>query len=73
MTEMYKVYGFGFMMFNSTFKKYFSYIVLVSFIGRGNLGTQRKPDLLLVTDKLSHNVVLSTSCHEQGSNSQLER
>ena len=32
------------MVFNATFKnKYFSYIVVVSFIGRGNPSTRRKP------------------------------
>ena len=36
------VYGGG-MVFNTTFKRYFSYIVAVSFIGAGNQYTQRKP------------------------------
>ena len=43
------------------FQQYFSYIVAVSFIGGENLSQ--------VTDKLLHNVVLSTHRHEQGSNS----
>jgi len=33
----------GFIVLNATFKKYFSYIVEVSFIGGGNLSTRRKP------------------------------
>jgi len=32
-----------FMVFNNNFQQYFSYIVAVSFIGRGNQSTQRKP------------------------------
>jgi hypothetical protein len=36
--------GYGwFMVFYATFKKYFSYIVAVSFIGGGNWSTRRKP------------------------------
>jgi len=31
------------MVFNATFKQYFSYIVEVSFIGGGNRSTRRKP------------------------------
>jgi hypothetical protein len=31
---------------------------------------EKTTDLSQVTDKLSHNVVSSTPCHEQGSNSQ---
>jgi len=31
------------MVFNATFKQYFSYIVAVSIIGGGNWGTHRKP------------------------------
>ena len=33
------------MVFNNT-QKYFSYIMAVSFIGGGNLSTQRKPQIL---------------------------
>jgi hypothetical protein len=37
------------------FQKYFSYMVAVSLIGRGNRNTQRKTtDLPQVTDKLYH-------------------
>jgi len=38
------------------FQQYFSYIVAVSFIGRGNRGTRRKPPTcsVQVTDKLYH-------------------
>ena len=32
-----------YMMFNATYKKYFSYIVAVRFIGGGNWSTRRKP------------------------------
>jgi hypothetical protein len=39
------------MVFNATFKKYFSYIVAVSFIGGGNRNTRRKPDFSQVTEK----------------------
>ena len=37
-------------------QQYFSYryIVMVSFIGRGNRSTQKTTDLLQVTDKLYH-------------------
>ena len=34
-------------MFNTTFKKYISYIVAVSFIGGGNQGIQKKPPTCL--------------------------
>jgi len=43
------------MVFNATFKnKYFSYIVVVSFIGRGNLSTRRKP--LTCSKSLTNNM-----------------
>jgi hypothetical protein len=31
------------LVFNATFQQYFSYIVMVSFIGGGNWSTRRKP------------------------------
>jgi len=31
------------MVFNATFKQYFSYIVAISFIDKGNRSTWRKP------------------------------
>ena len=34
---------FWFMVFNATFQQYFSYIVVVSFIGGGNQSTCKKP------------------------------
>ena len=40
------------MVLNVTFKKYFRYIVAVSFIGGGNRNIQRKPPQ--VADKLYH-------------------
>jgi hypothetical protein len=36
-------YRFMFMVFNAIFQQYFSYIVVVSFIGGGNRSTWRKP------------------------------
>ena len=45
----------GFMVLNTTFKQYFSYIMAVSFIGAGNRSTRRKStDQSQVTDKLDH-------------------
>jgi len=52
------------------FQQYFSYIVVVSFIGEGNRSTTRKPPTCH-WQTLSHNVVSSTLRHERGSNSQL--
>ena len=53
------------------FQQYFSYIVAFSFIGGGNLSTQKTIDLPQATEKtLSHNVS-STPHYEQDSNSQL--
>ena len=51
------------------FEQYFSYIMVVSFIGGGNQSTWKKP----VTDKLYHiiNVVSSTPSHERGWNLEL--
>jgi hypothetical protein len=44
---------------------YFSYSVVVSFIGERNQGTRRKPPTCRMSLKtLSHNVVLSTPRHE---------
>jgi hypothetical protein len=59
-------------VFNTTFSKqqYFSYIVAVSFIDGENRSTLRKPSTCrksLTWQTLSHNVVLSTPHHEQGS------
>jgi hypothetical protein len=44
------------MVFNAIFNvRYFSYIVAVSYIERGNRSTQKKTtDMLQVTDKLYH-------------------
>jgi hypothetical protein len=57
MTEIYKVDGFWFMVFNTTCK-YISvtkYIVAVSFIGGRNRSTRRKPPTCRnITDKLYH-------------------
>jgi hypothetical protein len=55
------------------FQQYFSYIVVVSFIGGENQSTQRKPQTCLqFSDKHYHIfVVLSARHHEQGSSSQL--
>jgi hypothetical protein len=52
------------MMFN-TIQQYFSYIVVVSFIGGGNHSMQRKPlDLSQVTDKLYHIMLYNNTCIE---------
>jgi hypothetical protein len=76
--ELKKVSSNTVFMYNKTaygvwhhFQQYFSYIVSVSFIGGGNLstGTQKNTNLPQVADKLSHNVVSSTPCCEQVSNS----
>jgi hypothetical protein len=71
--EMYKVYRFGLMVFNTFFKN----ISVISpwhgvqfYWWRELEYLEKTTDLLQVTDK--HNVLLSTYCHEQGSNSQLE-
>ena len=64
MTEMYKVDGFWLMVFKITCK-HFSVLSLWSVL----LVEGTTDDLSQVTDKLSHNVVLSTFCHELGSNS----
>ena len=56
------------------FEQYFSYIMVVSFIGGGNQSTWKKTtDLSQVTDKLYHiiNVVSSTPSHERGWNLEL--
>jgi hypothetical protein len=50
-----KGYGYG---VSRHFQQYFSYIMVVSFIGGGNRSSRRK-------QTLSHNVVSSTPCHEQ--------
>ena len=60
------------MLFNATFKKYFSYTVALSFIGGGNVEyLEKTTDLQQVTDKLYHIKLQSTSRHKRGSNSQL--
>jgi len=51
------------------FQQYFSYIVVVSFIGGGIRITRRKPPTC-PWQTLSHNVVSSTPRNERGSNSQ---
>jgi len=51
------------------FQQYFSCIVAVSLIGRGNRSTRRKPPTC--HKSLSHNLVSSTHRHERDSNSQL--
>ena len=47
------------MVFNATFKQYFSYIVAFSFIGVRNRSTRKKPPTCH-RQPLSHNVVMST-------------
>jgi len=46
-------YGFGDGV-QRHFQQYFSFIVVVSFIGGGNRSTRKTTDLLQVTDKLHH-------------------
>ena len=60
----------SFMVLNVNFQNYFSYIVVVSFIGGGNRSISRKPPTCLsqVTDELYHIMLYI----EQGSNSQLQ-
>ena len=53
------------MVFKTTFQQYFSYIMVVSFVGRGN-GVPGDNHW----QTLSHNVVLSTPRHELDSKSQ---
>ena len=40
--------------------------MVVSFIGGGNLSTQRKPDLLQVTDKLYHIMLCQVHLTREG-------
>ena len=51
-----KLVGLQCLLRHFHFQQYFSYIVAVSFIGRGNRSTRRKPPIQLsqVTDKLYH-------------------
>ena len=52
------------------FQQYISYIVTVSFIGRGNQSTRRKPPTCPKSRKtLAHSVVSSTYRHEWDTNS----
>jgi hypothetical protein len=52
------------------FQQYISYIVTVSFIGRGNQSTRRKPPTCRKSRKtLAHSVVSSTYRHEWDTNS----
>jgi hypothetical protein len=61
------------MVFNANLKKYFSYIVAVSFIGGGSHSDslRRKPPTCRKSLKkiISHNIVWSTLRHERASNS----
>ena len=64
--------GLGWVICYYLFQQNFSYIMTVSFSGRGNQSTQRKPPTCHKSlTILSHNVASSTPLHEQHSNSQI--
>jgi hypothetical protein len=53
------------------FQQYFSYIVVVSFIGGRNRSARRKPPTCRKSlTNFTHNVVWSIPRHERGANSQ---